>query len=395
MVKKTFATLLLGILFNVVQAQKLDSLNAVLDTAKNDRKVKTLNELFRANLSSDPVKALGYTREALNLATEINDKRGMAASYNNLGIIYRNQGGLDKALDYYLTSLGIYETLENKEGIATTKNNISNIYAIKKDYPEAMKYLEASYNMFLELKDQTKIVGSLNNLGNLNLDIQQYDQALRYFLDASELSHKVGLKFPDPLNNIGNIYYKQGNYQRAVEYYNKALTLERENNNKLGILNVVTNLGITYAKAKQPNPAKQYLEEATALCTELQAYSFLPSVYKAMAANAANQNSWKDAYDLQMKYDEARERIYGEESSRNIAQMEMVIDFQEKEKEYDILRKQNEIDKLELHNSRLFILLVIAAVLGVLGGLNFYFINKKKSLKIRKAEAKLARESGE
>jgi len=395
MVKKTFATLLLGVLLNVVQAQKLDSLQAVLDTAKNDRKVKTLNELFRANLSSDPVKALGYAREALNLATEIDDKKGMAASYNNLGIIYRNQGGLDKALDYYLTSLGIYETLENKEGIATTKNNISNIYAIKKDYPEAVKYLEASYNMFLELKDQTKIVGSLNNLGNLNLDIQQYEQALRYFLDASELSNKVGLRFADPLNNIGNIYYKQGNYQRAVEYYNKALTIERDNNNKLGILNTVTNLGITYAKAKQPNPATQYLEEAAALCNELQAYSFLPPIYKAMGANAANQNSWKEAYELQMKYDEARERIYGEESSRNIAQMEMVIDFQEKEKEYDILRKQNEIDKLELHNSRLFILLVIAAVLGILGGLNFYFINKKKSLKIRKAEAKLARESDE
>ena len=109
----------------------------MLDTAKGDRKVKTLNELFRANLNSDPVKALGYAREALNLATEIDDKKGMAASYNNLGIIYRNQGGLDKALDYYLTSLRIYEGLDNKEGIATTKNNIANLYAVKKDYAEA------------------------------------------------------------------------------------------------------------------------------------------------------------------------------------------------------------------------------------------------------------------
>jgi hypothetical protein len=96
-----------------------------------------------------------------------------------------------------------------------------------------------------------------------------------------------------------------------------------------------------------------------------------------------------------MKYDESRERIYGEESSRNIAQMEMIIDFQEKEKEYDMLRKQSEIDRLELHNSRLFILLVIIAVLSLIGGFNFYYINKKKSLKIRKQEGKLAREGGE
>ena len=396
MVQKTLAAVFVGILLtNVCLAQKIDSLNSVLDTATADRKVKTLNELFRANLNSDPIKALGYTREALNLATEIDDKKGMAASYNNLGIIYRNQGGLDKALDYYLTSLRIYEGLNNKEGIATTKNNIANLYAVKRDYAEAMKYLEESYNLFLELKDETKIVGSLNNLGNLNLDIQLFDKALNYFVDASELSAKLGTKFPDPLNNIGNIYYRQGNYQRAVEYYIRALSMERENNNKLGILNVVTNLGITYTKAKQPKPAKQYLDEASMLCNELQAYSFLPAIYKAMAANEANQTNWKSAYELQMKYDEARERIYGEESSRNIAQMEMVIDFQDKEKEYDMLRKQSEIDRLELHNSRLFILLVIIGVLGVIGGFNFYYINKKKSLKIRKQEAKLAREGGQ
>lgn len=396
MVQKTLTAVLVGILLtNVCLAQKIDSLNSVLDTAKEDRKVKTLNELFRAKLNSDPVKALGYTREALNLATEIDDKKGMAASYNNLGIIYRNQGGLDKALDYYLTSLRIYEGLNNKEGIATTKNNIANLYAVKKDYAEAMKYLEESYNLFLELKDETKIVGSLNNLGNLNLDIQLYDKALRYFMDASELSAKLGTKFPDPLNNIGNIYYKQGNYQLAVEYYERALAIERENNNRLGVLNVVTNLGITYAKAKQPKPAKQYLDEASALCNEMQAYSFLPAIYKAMAANEANQSSWKEAYELQMKYDEARERVYGEESSRNIAQMEMVIDFQDKEKEYDMLRKQNEIDRLELHNSRLFILLIIIGVLGIIGGFNFYYINKKKSLKIRKQEAKVARDGGQ
>ncbi len=117
---------------------KVDSLEKVLATAKGDLKVKTLNEFFRAYINSDPVKAIGYTREALSLATEIDDKKGMAASYNNLGVAYRNQGALDKALEYYLISLQIYETLQNKDGIATTKNNIGNIYSFKKDYGQAM-----------------------------------------------------------------------------------------------------------------------------------------------------------------------------------------------------------------------------------------------------------------
>src|SRR6187455_1665369 len=94
-------------------------------------------------------------------------------------------------------------------------------------------------------------------------------------------SVKAGARFADPLNNLGNIYYKQFNFQRAVEYYTQALNIERANNNKIGILNIVTNLGITYTKAKQPKLAQQYLDEAIKLSDELQALTHLPAIYKA------------------------------------------------------------------------------------------------------------------
>ena len=68
------------ILSTLTYSNPIDSLENVLKTAKGDLKVKTLNELFRAYINSDPVKAIGYTREALTLATEIDDRKGMAAS---------------------------------------------------------------------------------------------------------------------------------------------------------------------------------------------------------------------------------------------------------------------------------------------------------------------------
>jgi tetratricopeptide (TPR) repeat protein len=379
MVNKTSALLLFAFLqIYCVFGQKPDSLLAVLDTTQADRKVKTLNELFRSYLQSDPVKALGYTREALNLATEINDKKGMAASYNNLGVAYRNQGALDKALEYYINSLKRYEELDNKEGIATTKNNIATIYSLKRDYGNALRNLDESYNMFIQLGDQRKVIGSMNNLGNLHSDIQLYEKALKYFNEAYQLSEKSGNKFADPLSNIGSIYFKQGNYQRAVEYYEKALEIERANNNKLGVLNVVTNLGITYTKAKQPKPASAYLNEAMALSDELQAFTSLPTIYKALAENYAKQGMMKEAYETEIKYDEVREKIYGEESSRNIAQMEMVMNFQRTEREFEMLKKEDEIKSLELHNTRLFIVMMILGVLIVLGSLNFFYLSKKK-----------------
>lgn len=356
-----------------------DSLKAVLDTAKNEYRVKALNESFRAYLNNDPVNAVSFAREALNLATEINDQKGMAAAYNNLGIAYRMQGALDKSLEYYITGLRIYEKLENKDGIASTKHNIATIYSIKKDYGQAMKYLEESYNLFVELKDEEKIIGSMNSLGNLNSEIQLYENAMRYFTQAFQLSEKRGQVFADPLINLGNLYFRQGNFQKSIEHYEKALELEKQQGNKVNILNIITNLGITYTKAKQTKPAQLYLDQAILLSNELQAYSFLPAIYKAIAENYGNQNNYRAAYDAQLKYDEYREKIYGEESTRNIAQMEILMNIQQKEKEYDVLKKQDEITRLELRTSKLYIVLIVLGLFLVLGGLNlFYRSNRRK-----------------
>lgn len=377
--------LLFSVLFTIplcfpAYSQTNDSLFAVLDSARGEHKVKTLNELFRANLRSDPVIAVGYAREALILAGDINDKRGMAAAYNNLGVAYRNQGALDKALEYYLTSLQLYDSLQNAEGIATTKNNIATIYSIKKDYTQATRYLEESYALFRELNDSFRLVGSLNNLGTLYLDIEDYDKALEYYRESYDLSEKNGVPFADPLTNVGNIYYRQGELDNALEYYKKALSIERKLNNRLGILNTLTNMGITYSKGGRPAEAEKLLSEALRLCEELQAATSLPAIYRASAENYAAQGRWKEAYQMQLNYDASRERIYSDESSRNIAQMEMVLNFQKKERELEILRKEDEIKTLELRNTRLFIILTVLGVIIIIGAINFIFLDRRRKL---------------
>lgn len=378
MISRILCSLLLLLGLFVPAVAQTDSLSKVLDTARNERKVKVLNELFRANLSSNPVKAIGYTREALNIATEINDQKGVAASYNNLGVAYKNQGALDKALEYYIRSMKIYDTLDNKEGIATTKNNIATIYSIKGDYGQAMKYLEESYNELVVLKDESRLVGSLNNLGNLYIDLQLYEKASEYFQKAYQLSEKLGQPFADPMNNLGNVFFRQGNYQRAIDFYQKALEIEQKENNRLGMLGTITNIGIAYTRANQPKPAMQYLNQAYSAAKELQAYRFVPDILRNKADNQFRLGDVKSAYLTLLRYDSARERVFGEESSRNIAQMEMALNLQEKEKEYEMLKKEAEIKTLELNNTRLFITLLVMVVIIVLAVINFYYMGKRR-----------------
>lgn len=369
--------LLFCALCSIGSLAQTDSLEKSLTTAKGDQRVKALNELFRSNFNSEPVKAIGYARQALTLATEIDDRKGMAAAYNNLGVAYKSQGALDKSLEYYLRALSIYDNIKNKDGIATTKSNIGTIYSIKKDYGQAMKYFEEANASFTELGEQDKIIGSMNNLGILHSDLQLFEQALKYFSQASQLGEKIGKVTADPLNNIGNLYYRQGNFQRAADYYEQAMALARKDNDQNTLLYTLANLGELYAKAGQTSKAQAYLDSASALSEKLQAYVFQPTILKSQAINFAKQNKMKEAYETMLRYDQAKEKIYGEESTRKIAQMEMALDLQEKEKEIENLKATDELKSLQLKSSRMFIIVTVLGIIIAIGLVNFVYTKKK------------------
>jgi len=377
MIKPILFTVLALFAIQAFSNTNIDSLEKVLKTAAGEQKVKTLNELFRAYINSDPIKAIGFAREALSMASEINDLKGMAASYNNLGVSYRNQGALDKALEYYLISIRLYDSLKNIDGVATTKNNIGTIYSLKKDYGQAMKYFEESYDQFTKMNEKQKIIGSLNNLGNLHSDLQLYEQALKYYSQALQMSDQISKISSDPLNNIGNLYFRQGNYQRAIEFYNRAMSLAKKENNQNTVLNILANLGEVYSKEGQGARAQTYFDSAMTLCKELQAYVYEPQILKNMAGNYYKQGKMKEAYDMMLRYDKAKEKIYGEESSRKIAQMEIALDLQAREKEVDALKTEGKIKSLELHNTRMVITIIVLSAIIALSLFNLFWHRKK------------------
>ena len=360
------ATLITGLL--TVNAQsRIDSLQKALQTVQGEMRVKTFNELFKAYINTDPVKATEYTREALALALEITDERGMAASYNNLGVAYKNQGALDNALENYLLALQLYQKINNKEGVASTKNNIGNIYSFKKDQEQAKRYLEEANALFVEMNDEIRIIGTLNNLGNMYNDLQKYDEAMKYYQESLERSEKINMINSDPLNNIGNLYLKQHNFEKAIEYYNKALPVAERENNQLGVLGIISSLGEACLHLRRLKEAQTHLTKALAMCQELQVYVYEPSIYKNLAATYASQDIMDRAYEAMLRYDMAREKIYSEESSRRIAQMEMALDIKEKERQLEVIKLDSEKKTLELRQTQMIVALGFLGVISLIG----------------------------
>src|SRR5690606_14177263 len=91
----------------------------------------------KGNLDS----ALFYHKTAFDLKKEMNDSLGMAASLNNIGIVYDQLGKFNLSLENYFQSLRIYEAKSDQPfDVAMVLGNIGIVYKKQKEYDKVLEY---------------------------------------------------------------------------------------------------------------------------------------------------------------------------------------------------------------------------------------------------------------
>ncbi|MGQ0828553.1 MAG: tetratricopeptide repeat protein [Bacteroidota bacterium] len=278
--KKNFFLLFILFLlrqFSFAQNEKIDSLLQAIKTlptsgiTKDTIEIKTFNELYREYRTiGEPEKALGYSNKALEVAKKISGspveavagaaKKGIANSYNNIGVIYCDQSDYPKAFEYFFKSLKVREEIKDKNGTASSYNNIGLIYHRQSDYPKALEYYLKSVKIKVETGDKKGIAASYNNIGLIYHRQSDYPKALEYYFRGLKIKEEIGNKkdIATSYNNIGVIYCDQSNYPKALEYHFKGLKIKKEVGDKIGVALSYNNIGKVYADlAEQADSVKR------------------------------------------------------------------------------------------------------------------------------------------
>ena len=229
---------------------KIDSLLTLIKTSKEDtNKVNTLNDIAweYTNTGNYP-DAKKYADNALLLSKKTNFKKGEAKAYHNIGIIYYYQGNYPEALKNYFASLKINEEILNslpngegqggaKKGIAASYNNIGVIYKEQGNYPDALKNHFASLKIREAIGDKKGIASSYNNIGNIYYSQGNYPEALKNYFASLKLFEEIGDKNGIAMSfiNLGLINTKLNKLNEAQQYLNNALALSKEIGAKEGI----------------------------------------------------------------------------------------------------------------------------------------------------------------
>jgi len=140
----------------------------------------------------ESVKAIHNYLIALNYFTELKDLAGEGRVYNNIGNLYRYTD-YDLSLEFFNKTLVILKKLNDKPITAGVYNNIGTVYYHKNSFYQALNYYNRSSELFTELKDSVNIVQLMENKGVIYFNLHQYDKAEALLLNANKEARQLDL----------------------------------------------------------------------------------------------------------------------------------------------------------------------------------------------------------
>jgi serine phosphatase RsbU (regulator of sigma subunit)/tetratricopeptide (TPR) repeat protein len=400
--------------FAFAQQSKVDSLLRILASAPRDTvRVNIYNQLFLEYEFVDDQKAGNYLDKALELATRIHYKKGIADSYihlgyfaedkgdynealvnynnalnvaveikykkqiasahNSAGMVYSKQGNYSDAVSNCLKALKIIEEIGEKSDIAAGYLALGNIYNLQKNYSLALEKYLFSLNIYEQIGDKLGMAYSYNNIGLIHTAQGRYDYALENYKLSLEihkfLSNKLGIALS--YQNIGNNYSCLYNYKESFFFLFESLKIHEVLGNKSEIMNCYFSIACNFLKQKKYSEAQQYLLKTEKLATELGNKHLLVETYKSLASVEASVGDFKSAYSYDTLSTKYKDSIDNEQSRKKIVEAQMTYDFEKKElatkaeqEKKDILA--NEVLKQKTQQRNYFILaFVLLALLAL------------------------------
>lgn len=316
----------------------------------------------------DNDRALAYYQNALKIFGQQGDRVGRANALNNIGIVHRSNGNAEKALEVFMDALAEFEQLGNRVGEANTLNNIGNIYFQQGKHDQALGFYEKSYAVSEKVGDLHSMASKLGNIAGVYLVKGDKDKAMETAHGALELQEKIGDEQGQigTLNNIGAYYLDEKQYDLALGNFLKAEKLEKRTGDRSYTAITLTSIGQVYQQQGQHHKALEYLTRAMREARSGGNSSALLTAYSVLGETYAALGDYKQSYASEQARKQLQDSLDRAVSSRDLARMQAQFETERKQREIEMLNKENEVNQLRMAKQRMVRNLILMLSLLIL-----------------------------
>lgn len=326
---KAKAYLLKTVIANT-QGKSIEAISFALTSIKHFGKEPSIDKCFAyQNLSRSYSNAGNYklaresNKKALAIAETLQNDVLIGNSYNSTGISYNQDKQYNKAIPWFRKVIEL--NAKNGKPSAVGYQNLGLCYRKIGQYDSALFYIKMSHNIAKEQNSQYSIAYSFLELGEIFLEQKQYDTAIVYLQKSASAFDTIKENF-----NLAYVYMYLGNChtakkdkQTAQNYYRKALLLNEYNNN-----------------------LKQRYE-----------------LYFQMGEMFSQFNEFDSAYSYSQKYALLQDSVLRTKSELSTTATVASYQLDEKEKNIQLLRQKNELNRLAIVIVVVLLLLLVALAL--------------------------------
>lgn len=366
-----------------------DSLEKLLTTNLSDSaRVDILVELARALWANKLEDSRRIAFEALTLAERLGYQKGIANSFNTIGVTYYYQGWYDIALGYHQKSLAIRKSLNDTAGIGHSTNNIGLIYMGQRKHEESLTYLLEALHIYKTLNRTPSIAAAYNNIGTIYRRQKRLDSAAKMHEEAIKTlegkNNRAGMALS--YNSLGGVLEDAGSFSEALRLQEQALKLYEEIPNHKGIVNSLYASASVLAKMKRFPEALTNLRRAIDIATAMDSRPELRDCLELLSQIEESIGNIQGALFNFKRFEALKDSLISEEAAARSAEFNAKYDTERKAKQIELLTAQRQRQSVERN---LLLALVTASLMAV--GLFYtrYRIKRKSETALQNANAQL------
>lgn len=248
-------------------------------------------------------EALIAFNKALPIFIEVEDLKGQAFIYDNLGRLYLETQKLSLAKKSFNNLLQVSQQLENDYMQGWSYQKLGDISFETGDNNTALKMYSNALVFFGNDKDSFSQASTYFGMGTVYTEVNEFQKAIDTFSKSAEFFKVVNnnLGQASAYDAMGYLYGYLNNYQKALKMFSKALPYfeKTEDNSSQG--NIFYNFGNIYLEIGDTTKAKNGFAKALTFYEKADDPKGIGNSYQGLASVCRNSNDIREAISLQLK----------------------------------------------------------------------------------------------
>lgn len=378
------------------------------DPALAERELAAINALLsralRAGLRAGALTCEGETfetrgdnsqarrlyEEAVSVATKSNDSEMLAGALFSRGYLLGLQGDFAAGLADLRRSQSLYEAVDLPLHALTAMNSVAILYNRMGDYEEAQHIYTRAVAAQKAAGMRREQAVTLHNLGRAHENLGAWAAARAAFQASLDINRDLGYPRGEAyaLRGLAAVANAEGNPRQALETLDRAGALQRQTPDARLRAQIALARGVALHRLGRLSESRAALESAVDVFRSGDAMGELGVAHSELAAVSAELGDWKRAYSAEREAHHATEALLRNQLDQRFATLKVQFDTTTREKENEILTRENAANNLalaqgaNLRKLQAAVIVLVALLAVLLASLAIY--QRRSTLRMRR-----------